>query len=312
MTASQSTPFIARQNAIRSAFVKYNSTSSEPTQAAQEPAADTTETTTTDSNISSQLQKGSDRVAGAAKAAVENAKETASGIAEQAREAVYGERQPRERRDYGDRQPRERREYRERPAIAPNNKIYVGNLLFEVKDADLKARFEEFGQVKNAVIASDARGLSKGFGYVEFETLEQAQKAVEEVNGTDFEGRKVIVNYQANTATARRPQNPKSKVLFIGNLAFEMTDEDLNKLFRDVKNVIDVRVAIDRRTGQPRGFAHADFVDEESAAKAVELLAGKTFYGRSIRVDYSAPSGPREAREPREPREPRESREDRF
>jgi nucleolin len=66
-----------------------------------------------------------------------------------------------------------------------------------------------------------------------------------------------------------------------------MSDADLNKLFRDIRNVIDVRVAIDRRTGQPRGFAHADFVDVESAAKGMETLKGQEIYGRRLRVDFS-------------------------
>ena len=73
-----------------------------------------------------------------------------------------------------------------------------------------------------------------------------------------------------------------------------MSDADLNKLFREIRNVIDVRVAIDRRTGQPRGFAHADFVDVESAVKGKEALTGKEVYGRELRVDFSA--GSREAR----------------
>ena len=92
-----------------------------------------------------------------------------------------------------------------------------------------------------------------------------------------------------------------SKTLFIGNIPFEMFDADLNKLFKDIKNVIDVRVAIDRRTGQPRGFAHADFKDVDSAVAGKAALADQELYGRKLRVDYSA--GARE----REPRTNRES-----
>jgi nucleolin len=97
-----------------------------------------------------------------------------------------------------------------------------------------------------------------------------------------------------NKTQRQNRENPPSKTLFIGNLAFEMSDADLNKLFRDIRSVIDVRVAIDRRTGQPRGFAHADFVDVESAIKGKEALMGKEVYGRTLRVDFSA--GPREGR----------------
>lgn len=83
------------------------------------------------------------------------------------------------------------------------------------------------------------------------------------------------------------PLNPPSKTLFIGNMSFEMTDRDLNALFKGIKNVIDVRVAIDRRTGQPRGFAHADFIDVNSAMEAMKVLETKETYGRKLRLDYS-------------------------
>jgi nucleolin len=94
-------------------------------------------------------------------------------------------------------------------------------------------------------------------------------------------------------------QTPPSKTLFIGNMAFEMSDQDLNDLFKDIKNVVDVRVAIDRRTGQPRGFAHADFIDIESAQQGRKVLATKEVYGRSLRVDFSAPSRHRSNRDDR-------------
>jgi len=166
-------------------------------------------------------------------------------------------------------------------------------LLFDVTASDLQREFEQFGPVKSAVVATDARGLSKGFGYIEYETIAEATAAIEAKHQTVLEGRRLIVNYM-NRTTRESKTNPPSKTLFIGNLAFEMSDADLNKLFRDIRNVIDVRVAIDRRTGQPRGFAHADFVDVESAIKGKETLTGKEVYGRTLRVDFSA--GSREAR----------------
>lgn len=93
------------------------------------------------------------------------------------------------------------------------------------------------------------------------------------------------------------PQGQPSKTLFIGNMSFEMSDKDLNDLFREIRNVLDVRVAIDRRSGQPRGFAHADFIDIPSAQKAMEVLKDKEIYGRRLRVDYSQSSA--QARQPR-------------
>lgn len=124
------------------------------------------------------------------------------------------------------------------------------------------------------------------YAYLEYGTTEEATAAIEAKNQTVFEGRRLIVNY-INRAPRSRDTSPPSKSLFIGNLAFEMSDADLNSLFRDIRNVLDVRVAIDRRTGQPRGFAHADFVDVESAIKAHEQLAGKIVFDRPLRVDFS-------------------------
>lgn len=74
-------------------------------------------------------------------------------------------------------------------------------------------------------------------------------------------------------------------------MSFEMSDRDLNHLFREIKNVIDVRVAIDRRTGQPRGFAHAEFTDVGSAERAMAELRGKVIGGRALRLDYSVSTG---------------------
>ena len=121
--------------------------------------------------------------------------------------------------------------------------------------------------------------------------MEAAKAAVENMHMTIFEGRRVVVQYAQGSLVSQRErvfkQNPPTKTLFIGNMSFEMSDKDLNDLFREVRNVVDVRVAIDRRTGAPRGFAHADFIDVESATKAREYLLNREIYGRRLRVDYS-------------------------
>ncbi|KAL2070897.1 hypothetical protein VTL71DRAFT_13923 [Oculimacula yallundae] len=188
------------------------------------------------------------------------------------------------------------RSFADRPAPSPSNGVYVGNLLFDVTAADIEKEFAEFSPTK-VTLATDPRGLSKGFAMLEFDTIETATAAIAAKNEGVLEGRRLIVNYLNMTPRNNSPgvaENEPSKTLFIGNLAFEMSDADLNKLFRDIRNVIDVRVAIDRRTGQPRGFAHADFVDTESAIKGREALLGKEVYGRVLRIDYSA--GSRETR----------------
>ena len=142
--------------------------------------------------------------------------------------------------------------------------------------------------------------IDDSFGYIDYTTQEAADAAMERLNMSLFEGRRITVQYAARTTnsidtthTPNKPMNPPSKTLFIGNMSFEMTDRDLTNLFRGVRNVVDVRVAIDRRTGQPRGFAHADFTDVKSAMESMKLLAEKEIYGRKLRIDYSYSSAGR-------------------
>ena len=76
-----------------------------------------------------------------------------------------------------------------------NKKLYVGNLLYEVTDEDLKTHFSTVGSVVTAtVIKFRDSGRSKGFGFVEMSTEEEAKKATETLNDQDFKGRKLVVS----------------------------------------------------------------------------------------------------------------------
>ncbi len=73
--------------------------------------------------------------------------------------------------------------------------IYVGNLAYKTTDDDLRALFEAHGEVTSARVVSDRiSGQSKGFGFVEMPDREAAQKAIDAINGEDFQGRKLRVN----------------------------------------------------------------------------------------------------------------------
>jgi cold-inducible RNA-binding protein len=74
-------------------------------------------------------------------------------------------------------------------------KLFVGGLSYQTTEEALREGFAQAGNVVSAVIITDKMtGRSKGFGFVEFETEEEAQKAVEMFNGNDFDGRKITVN----------------------------------------------------------------------------------------------------------------------
>jgi RNA recognition motif-containing protein len=73
--------------------------------------------------------------------------------------------------------------------------IYVGNLSFNVTEADLKEAFGAFGTVQTASIIKDKySGESRGFGFVEISNSEEAQKAIAALNGKELKGRALKVN----------------------------------------------------------------------------------------------------------------------
>ena len=73
--------------------------------------------------------------------------------------------------------------------------IYVGNLSYRLDDNGLKAIFEKFGEVKIAKVITDREtGRSKGFGFVEMMTDVSGSQAIEELNGSEYEGRALRVN----------------------------------------------------------------------------------------------------------------------
>ncbi len=73
--------------------------------------------------------------------------------------------------------------------------IYVGNLSFDVKEDDLRQAFEAFGKVDSATIIMDKfSGESRGFGFVEMPSKDEAQAAINEMNGKDLKGRALNVN----------------------------------------------------------------------------------------------------------------------
>ena len=76
-----------------------------------------------------------------------------------------------------------------------SKKLYIGGLSYDTTDESLKAGFSEAGNVVSANVVKDRMsGRSKGFGFVEFETDEDAQKAIEMFDGKEFEGRTIKAN----------------------------------------------------------------------------------------------------------------------
>lgn len=90
-------------------------------------------------------------------------------------------------------------------------KLYVGNLSYQMTDADLEAAFAAYGAVSSAKIITDREtNRSKGFGFVEFANRAEAEAAIENLNGKEVSGRALVVN-EARPPKPRTGSNPRGR-----------------------------------------------------------------------------------------------------
>jgi len=90
--------------------------------------------------------------------------------------------------------------------------------------------------------------------------------------------------------------------LFVGNLSYQATEEDLRELFQQAGTVESVRIITDQFTGRPRGFGFVEMSSKEEAERAIEQLNGRLFRDRNLVVNEArpqpnrSPGGPRGGR----------------
>jgi RNA recognition motif-containing protein len=89
-----------------------------------------------------------------------------------------------------------------------------------------------------------------------------------------------------------------AKKLYVGNLAFSVTDDELQQAFASFGNIMSARVVMDRMTGRSKGFGFVEIEDDAQADEAVNKMNGQTIGGRPVRVSEAKPQEDR----PRGPR----------
>lgn len=80
-----------------------------------------------------------------------------------------------------------------------------------------------------------------------------------------------------------------SKKIYVGNLSYKVTEDDLKDLFGEFGAVTEINVITDRETGRPRGFAFVEMDSDDDATKAINSLNGKELQDREIVVNEARP-----------------------
>lgn len=88
-------------------------------------------------------------------------------------------------------------------------------------------------------------------------------------------------------------QDVNKKKLFVGNLPFSVTQEEMQELFSEHGEVVEVNLITDRMSGRSKGFGFVEYATEEEAAAAVEAMSGSELDGRELVVNIARPKAPR-------------------
>lgn len=171
--------------------------------------------------------------------------------------------------------------------------IFIKNLDRSIDNKALNDTFAQFGTILSCKIATDNTGVSKGYGFVQFELDESAKNAIEQVNNMSLNGKQVYVG-----PFVRRNERDSTQTTFtnvyVKNLSEEVTEAKLEETFAAYGAVTSVSLAMDE-AGKSKCFGFINFEDPECAAKAVEALDGKQDGERQWTVCRAQKKSEREA-----------------
>jgi RNA recognition motif-containing protein len=152
--------------------------------------------------------------------------------------------------------------------------VFVGNIPWSVDQKELSDHMSQCGQVEQVVIPQ-FRGRSKGFGIVTYTTPEDATRAISELDGSSLRDRTINVS--------ESHQQQPSSAIFVGNLAWEVTWQELKDYFREVGEVVHADV-LKNYNGSSRGCGIVEFQSPAQAQEAIATLNQSEFKGRTITV----------------------------
>lgn len=196
--------------------------------------------------------------------------------------------------------------------------VWIGNLSFDTTSEELtkfivaKTKDAEDSEdivteddiirIKLPLAKTDGKHKNKGFCYVDFKT-EKHMKAVIGLSEAQLNGRNLLI--KDSKSYKGRPdkddlismsKNPPSRILFVGNLSYNTTDELLRSHFQHCGEIIKIRMATFEDSGKCKGFAFIDFKNEEGATNALKDKTVRKIAMRPVRMEYGEDRSKRQVR----------------
>ena len=187
-------------------------------------------------------------------------------------------------------------------------RLFVGNLPPRLCLPELEALFAEVGTVQEVDLVTDSiTGRSRGFGFVEMASDEEAQAAIAKYHGYELEDQALVVN-EAKPRSGERPVRGRDSFtpgmarpqpssvggvggarLYVGNLPYTATSKEIQELFAQVGTVTSVSLITDRMSGQSKGFSFVEMGSAQEAQEAISRFDGHTLQGRPLKVTTARP-----------------------
>merc|ERR1740129_1238814 len=200
-------------------------------------------------------------------------------------------------RGRGSRRGRNRSRSLERYFVS-SGRVYVENLNFDTSWQSLKDHMKQVGKVKRADVFFDADGNSTGKGVCEYLYAEDVDRAIRELDGSELDGRPLRIvtggsggSRGGGRGRGRGPRRgPMRKArggpgcrVYVGNLPWETSWQDLKDLMRDVGEVLYADIYMDDR-GRSKGSGVVEFSNPQDAQKATDTMQDYDYNGRNIAI----------------------------
>ncbi|KAL3506232.1 hypothetical protein ACH5RR_031614 [Cinchona calisaya] len=169
-----------------------------------------------------------------------------------------------------------------------NTKLYFGNLPYNVDSAQLAGIIQDYASPELIEVLYDREsGRSRGFAFVTMSTIEECNAVIENLDGREYGGRILRVNF-SDKPKPKNPLYPETEhKLFVGNLAWSVTSENLTEAFQEYGNVVGARVLYDGDTGRSRGYGFVSYETRAELETALNSLNGVELGGRPMRVSLA-------------------------
>jgi polyadenylate-binding protein len=164
--------------------------------------------------------------------------------------------------------------------------IFIKNLDKSIDNRTLHDTFSTFGNILSCKVVADENGVSRGYGFVHYETAEASDKAISKVNGMLISGKKVYVGHHVSKKERESKAEEMKKNftnVFVKNLDENLSDAELANVFNKFGEITSCVVSKDE-TGKSKGFGFVNFRTHEAATAACDKLHEQDLKGKKLYV----------------------------